>query len=64
MRILVIAATASLWALTVGQAQGSARNPCYTECQYRCYVQHPGGGPAWTACYLACAEERCEAGRA
>ena len=33
---------------------------CYMECQYRCYAQHPGGGPAWTACYVACAETMCQ----
>lgn len=34
-------------------------NYCYTECQYRCYAIHPGGGSAWEQCYLACARERC-----
>ena len=32
---------------------------CYMECQMRCYIIHPGGGPAWTQCYLQCAAERC-----
>ena len=32
---------------------------CYMECQYRCYVTNPGGGPDWTQCYLDCARERC-----
>ena len=35
---------------------------CYMECQYRCYAQHPGGGPAWTQCYVACAQTMCQGG--
>ena len=34
-------------------------NFCYMECQYRCYIAHPGGGPAWQDCYLQCARDRC-----
>jgi hypothetical protein len=32
---------------------------CYLECQYRCYILHPGGGPVWEQCYLQCAADRC-----
>ncbi|WP_298096827.1 hypothetical protein [Brevundimonas sp.] len=57
-------------ALTAGlflAAASSAQTPspdqrndfCYLECQYRCYIIYPGGGPAWTRCYLQCAAERC-----
>jgi len=35
---------------------------CYMECQYRCFAQHPGGGPAWTQCYVACGKAMCEGG--
>ena len=31
---------------------------CYMECQYRCYAQHPGGGPAWPQCYVTSAETK------
>lgn len=62
MRRFVIAAAASCWALSLGGAQAAQRsNPCYWECQYRCYVAHPGGGPAWQECYLACARGVCGA---
>lgn len=62
MRRLVMAAAASAWAFSMGGAQAQqAASPCYWECQYRCYVAHPGGGAAWQACYLACARDYCGA---
>ena len=33
---------------------------CYMECQYRCYAQYPGGGPAWTQCYVTCGQTNCQ----
>lgn len=35
---------------------------CYLQCQYQCYATNPGGGPAWEACYLACAATQCSVG--
>ena len=35
---------------------------CYLECQYRCFATHPGGGPAWTQCYVTCARTNCSSG--
>ncbi len=35
---------------------------CYLECQYRCYYAHPGGGPAWTQCYVTCGQTNCQSG--
>lgn len=59
----IIAAAAVAVAFGSGGAQSAfaAPNPCYIECQYRCYAVHPGGGAQWEACYLACAEDRCGA---
>jgi len=57
-RFMLLAAACGLAGLG-GHAQAAGTNPCYTECQYRCYVVHPGGGPSWEACYLACAADRC-----
>lgn len=63
-RILLAATMA--FGLAVGTTANSAeqrRNSfCYTQCQYQCYVAYPGGGPAWEACYLACARTQCSAG--
>lgn len=53
---------AAMATATAAQAPGgpAQRNDfCYMECQYRCYATNPGGGPAWTQCYLDCARERC-----
>ena len=61
----------SIAVLTAGlslAAASSAQTPthavqqsdiCYMECQYRCYLTNPGGGPAWQQCYLQCARDRC-----
>lgn len=60
--VAVMAAGLSLAAASSAQAPTTStqRNDfCYLECQYRCYVTNPGGGPDWTQCYLACAREKC-----
>jgi hypothetical protein len=60
--VAVLAAGLSLAAASSAQAPtgSTQRNDfCYLECQYRCYVTNPGGGPAWTLCYQACAREKC-----
>ena len=49
-------------AATATAADQRRNNFCYTQCQYQCYVAHPGGGPAWETCYLACARTQCSAG--
>jgi len=58
--IAVMTASLSLAAASSAQTPTAQRNDfCYLECQYRCYLIYPGGGPAWTQCYLQCAAERC-----
>jgi len=60
--VAVLTAGLSLAAASSAQAPtgSTQRNDlCYLECQYRCYYAHPGGGPAWTQCYLTCAAEKC-----
>lgn len=49
-------------AATADPADQRRNSFCYTQCQYQCYVAYPGGGPAWEACYLACARTQCSAG--
>jgi len=68
MRELLLSLTvlaASMATATAAQAPDAPRRAndfCYMECQYRCFAQHPGGGPAWTECYLACAQANCQSG--
>ena len=52
--------SAGLFLSTASAAQAPSRNDiCYMQCQYQCYIAHPGGGPAWTQCYFACARAQC-----
>ena len=56
---------AAMASATAAQApDGPARQSslCYLECQYRCYYTNPGGGPDWTACYVACMQANCQSG--
>jgi hypothetical protein len=50
---------ASASAAQAPYVSSQANDLCYFECQLRCYVAWPGGGPGWRACYLACAAEKC-----
>ena len=57
----ILGAAVLLTAASASTAPIQRNNLCYIECQYRCYAAHPGGGPAWEACYLACARDVCGA---
>lgn len=56
----VVSAGLFLGTASAAQAPTGARSDiCYTLCQYQCYGQFPGGGPAWQQCYIACARAQC-----
>ena len=63
MRKLISAAVLSaglfLGTASAAQAPTNRSDLCYLQCQYQCYAIHPGGGPAWTQCYIACANTQC-----
>ena len=63
MRKLISAAVISaglfLGTASAAQAPTGRNDICYMQCQYKCYAQYPGGGPAWEQCYLACARAQC-----
>ena len=59
---VIAAAMATATAAQAPDGPVQSNDFCYLECQYRCYVEHPGGGPAWTACYVACGQTMCEPG--
>ncbi|NJC41062.1 hypothetical protein GGQ87_001320 [Brevundimonas alba] len=59
---VLAAAMATATAAQAPNAPVQRNDLCYIECQYRCYAQYPGGGPAWTQCYIACAQTKCSSG--
>lgn len=56
---VMAAALATATAAQTPEATTSRTTLCYLECQYRCYAAHPGGGPAWTQCYITCGRTNC-----
>lgn len=63
-RLINVTIMAGALALAAVAPAASAAEPgpfCYTICQYECYLAFPGGGPAWEACYVACARDECQA---
>ena len=65
MRKLFSLTAVAMAAATAAQApDGPTRlnDLCYLECQYRCFYAHPGGGPDWTACDIACGQANCQSG--
>jgi hypothetical protein len=58
--LAAVVSALSLTSATAAQTPGS--DLCYKICQYQCFYEHPGGGPEWTQCYLACAETQCYGG--
>jgi len=59
---VLAAAMASATAAQAPDGPAGRNQFCYMECQYRCFAQHPGGGAAWTQCYVACARTMCDGG--
>ena len=66
MRNLVTAAVVSaglfLGSASAAQTPTGRSDTCYLRCQYQCYALYPGGGPAWTQCYIACGQTQCSGG--
>jgi hypothetical protein len=61
----VTLAAAAMATASAAQAPGGPdqrSDLCYLECQYRCFAQYPGGGPAWTQCYVTCGQTNCASG--
>ena len=57
---VLAAAMATATTAQAPDGPGQRNDFCYMECQYRCFAQYPGGGPAWTQCYVTCAETMCQ----
>jgi hypothetical protein len=57
--LIALAAALSLAGVSTAQTPTQRHDFCYMSCQYQCYAVHPGGGPAWTQCYLDCATAQC-----
>ncbi|HYC75139.1 hypothetical protein [Brevundimonas sp.] len=59
---VLAAAMATATAAQAPDGPDQRNDYCYQQCQYRCFAAHPGGGPAWTQCYVTCAETNCQSG--
>lgn len=57
--LAALTAAFTLAGASAAQAPVARNDLCYLSCQYQCYAAHPGGGPAWTQCYLDCARDQC-----
>ena len=59
---ILAAAMATATAAQAPDGPTQRNDLCDLECQYRCYYAHPGGGPGWTQCYVACGQANCQSG--
>ena len=59
---VLVAAMATATAAQAPDGPSRRNDLCVIECQFRCHYTNPGGGPDWTACYVACAKANCQSG--